>query len=112
MRPPTHPGTQIILAPRLPPPPTVVASSGQPTMNGGAPPPLVSPPGEAAAGLVYNPYSAISQAMGSSMGTTMTSAIDPYGFGTAAAPSIIEYPAHLDHAQAGMLVRRDFVTGM
>lgn len=108
MRTTTHAGTPIILAPRLPPP-TVVATSHQPSING-APPPLVSPPGEAA-GLVYNPYAAMSPAVGSAVGSAVPSPVDPYGFGTAT-PSIFEYQAHLDQAQAGMFVRRDFVTGM
>ena len=118
MRQPGAPGgAPIILAPRLPPPQMHVATSQAAAatsmaMNGGAPPPLVSPgPGEHA-GLMYNPYGAVS-ALGTVTSAAMPSPMDPYGLGAAGAPSIIEYQTHLDQAQAGMLaLRRDFVTGM
>jgi hypothetical protein len=106
MRTPGPTGAPILLAPRLPPPQAVVATS-QPSMNG-APPPLVSPPGEPQ-GLMYNPYAAVS-AVGT-VTSPMPSHVDPYGLG-AATPSIFEYQTPLDQAQAGMLIRRDCVTGM
>ncbi|CAG5123101.1 unnamed protein product, partial [Candidula unifasciata] len=84
------PGTQIILAPRLPPPPSQVVTS-QASMNGG-PPPLVSPPGDHP-GLIYNPYSTMNTI--TSVSSAMPSHLDPYGF-SANTPSIIEYQAHMD----------------
>ncbi|BFZ25193.1 hypothetical protein BsWGS_28232 [Bradybaena similaris] len=101
------PGTQIILAPRLPPPPSQVVATSQANMNG-APPPLVSPPGEHP-GLIYNPYSTINTI--SSMTSGMPSHLDPYGL-AGSTPSIIEYQAHMDQTHAGMLFRRDFLTGI
>ncbi|GFR63889.1 hypothetical protein ElyMa_001907900 [Elysia marginata] len=118
MRQPGAPGgAPIILAPRLPPPQMHVATSQAAAatsiaMNGGAPPPLVSPgPGEHTS-LMYSPYGAVST-LGTITSAAVPPTMDPYSFSAAGAPSIIEYPTHLDQAQAGMLaLRRDFVTGM
>ncbi|RUS87565.1 hypothetical protein EGW08_004671 [Elysia chlorotica] len=102
MRQPGAPGgAHIIMAPRLPPPQMHVATSQATSMamNGGAPPPLVSPgPGDHH-GLMYNPYGV--SALGTVTSAGMPSPMDPYGFGAAGAPSIIEYQTHLDQAQAG-----------
>ncbi|XP_025098636.1 protein quaking-B-like isoform X3 [Pomacea canaliculata] len=68
---PSPAGAPIILAPRLP---HGLMSTTQSIMNS-APPPLVSPTGES--GLMYNPYE------------------HPYPYGLAA-PTILEYPAHID----------------
>ena len=99
-------GQPMILAPRLPPPQSMVAVSQPMSIGNGAPPPLVSPPGEAPGGLMYNPYTV------SAMPSPMSSVMDPYGLGSASQPSIFEYQTQLDQTQAGMLFRRDCVTGM
>lgn len=76
---PSPAGAPIILAPRM----QTLGVTGAPNMLGSGPPPLVSP-GEG--GLMYNPYE------------------HPYPYGLAH-PTILEYPAHLDPASAGMFVR-------
>ena len=105
MRTPGAGGQPIILAPRLPPPGVVTSQhSGHAGL-----PPLVSPSGEAPS-LMYNPYTVTSMNHPTVSAPMQHTASDPYGLG-AAQPSIFEY-TNMDPTQAGMLFRRDCITGM